>query len=63
MRKKITISFDEETLKQCDERAKELNMTRSEYIKSLILRELRALRFNSNKNKRRISDFENRGNP
>jgi metal-responsive CopG/Arc/MetJ family transcriptional regulator len=62
MRNKITISFDDEILEQCDERAEELKLTRSEYIKRLILQELRRLNKSGGKMDRRITDSENQDN-
>jgi hypothetical protein len=63
MRNKITLSFDNETLKQCDERAEELGLTRSGYIKSLILQELRRLKKAGALLNRRINDSERPDSP
>jgi hypothetical protein len=57
MRQKITISMQEELLKLTDKRRKTLNLTRSAYIKSLILKDITSE--NGKPYKRRLSDFMN----
>jgi len=56
MRKKITLSIQDEQLKQLDERAQELELTRSSYLWALVLRDIKK----ENGFKRRIEDYVER---
>lgn len=63
MRKKITISMDEDTDRLARKRAEELCLTYSGYIKKLILMNITGALGSREENLRRITDFEKKDNP